>query len=224
MTYTLLSAYNGKNDDIIMPFLHRIVTYTSLNNYKFKFCCSKDVTLQNKLKIISNELSNCDTDYLVWIDLDVFILDLHFKLESITTEHNFIFSKDDNVLCSGFIIIKNDYYARKVFDTLSFLNEIKPDVQIKESLQYGGFLTENGNKFDQNTYKTIFNYFSQFTNNIGFIDDTIIQNPGSVFNKNAFAFHFWNIWYHPEKVSLITKQLLRDGYFNLYLWYNNSYI
>jgi hypothetical protein len=192
--FRIITAYNGKNNDIILPFLERLIKYSTYNGYKFSFDIEKFDNAQYKLQYINEQLHKESEKYIVWIDIDIFIRNLNTRLESIINlNYDISVSSDNNGICTGFMAIKNNEWNKNLFNSLTFLGQTD-DIDLISTSRIGGFLIKNGSHFDQDSMKVIFNYYKECKNHIYFIDENIIQNPESTFNEYAFAYHFWGMW------------------------------
>jgi hypothetical protein len=190
----LVTCYNGKNNELIIPFLNRLIEYTTKNNYQFSFNVEDFENSQYKIKFINDCLIKYPDLYIVWVDIDIYIHNIEFKIESLLDEKDLIISKDVNGICSGFMIIKNNEWNKKLFSCLNFLQDVNEKLDLIKHDGFGGFLHQNGNHFDQNSMKVLFNYFKQFKSKISFIDESIIQNPETTYSSNSFAYHCWGMW------------------------------
>ncbi len=76
------------------------------------------------------------------------------------------------------------------------------------------------NKYEQNSFKILSHYYTEFNKNISLISENIIQNPSSTFNQNAFAFHFWsNGWNNQDKMIECIDKVKTTKYFPLNNWW-----
>jgi len=218
MKIKLITAYNGTNNKLIFPFLNRIIKYCTTNNYEFDFDFRNEHIQTKKLDYIYNKLTTSDCDFLVWVDLDIYLLNIDYKIEDIINNKDLYFSQDNNGICSGFMIIKRNDFNLQLFKSLSFFGMVDTSMDIENKTIFGGFLHKNGNHYEQNTIKVVLNYFASLKNKVSMIDENIIQNPESLFYQNAFAFHFWGIWQHEYQILSIIDKIEKDGYFNLRHW------
>jgi hypothetical protein len=224
MIFQIITAHNKRNVKLTNLFFEQMKLYCEKNNYQFKIYEENFLTSQVKPKFILDALQNAYADYIVWIDADIFILDLNFKLETLIDIKEMYFSYDHNGICAGFIIIKKCDFCIKFFETINFLDETYNDSDLIPKRNYGGFLSKNGKHFDQNTIKVVLDFFKKFENKIGIISENIIQNSESLFYDKPFAFHFWCIWDHANKVEKIIELLKKKKYFNLKNWRFINYI
>jgi hypothetical protein len=220
MKIKLITAYNGLNNKLIFPFLNRIINYCTINKYEFDFDIKNTHIQTKKLEYIYDKLITSDCDFLVWIDLDVYLLNLDFRVENIINDKDLYFSQDNNGICTGFMIVKKSDFNIELFRSLSFFGMVNTSMDIETKSIFGGFLHKNGNHYDQNTIKVVLNYFNIFKDKVTLIDENIIQNPESSFFETAFAFHFWGIWQHEGQVLSILDKIESNGYFNLKHWRN----
>lgn len=224
MTFQVITAHNNRNKKLTNLFFEQMQLYCNKNNYLFKIYEEKFLTSQVKPKFIIDSLKNTSADFVVWMDADIFILDIDFKLESLINDKDIYFSYDHNGICAGFMIIRNSDFCLKFFETIQFLDETYDNSDLVSENIFGGFLSKNGKHFDQNTIKVVLNFFKKFENKISTISENIIQNPESVFYNKPFAFHFWCIWDHSEKVTKIINILKNKKYFNLKNWRFTNYL
>lgn len=137
-----------------------------------------------KISLVTNALR--EVDYVIWSDVDVLICDINFDINnyfSCIKKTDLILSSDYNGLCLGFFIVKRSSWSIKLFETLSFLGNIKDS---KTGL-FGSI-----NRKEQDALKLLSNYFENVSSNISNIPETIITNPKSAqFKQIPFAFHLW---------------------------------
>jgi hypothetical protein len=181
----------------------RISDYCKLHNYD---CIINEFTDTldpwYKMQHIINLLKNNNCDYLCWIDIDTYIIDINFKLEILLNKSNKeIYSSTDNSgICFGFFIVKNTPNVIKLFEILAYLKF----QSFKKSLPYddkiGGFPV-NDSKIEQNPLKILGFYFEKIENMFYYIDQSVIMNPVSTDNGVPFVFHFWSLgWSKKEKM------------------------
>lgn len=206
MTIKVITAYNGKDDGLIHHFLFRLIKYCKNHDYKLSFSLDYFSTSQYKIKYIYDNLIHSTEDYIVWIDIDIYIVNLKYKIEDLITTGDFYISSDNNGICSGFIILKRTEWNIKLFEFLNFVGKTNENVDLISCNKFGGFLFKNGTHYDQDSFKVIFNYFEQFNNKIQLINEEIIQNPETVSNKTPFAYHFWGMWNRREEVLKKIKE------------------
>ena len=219
MNIKLITSYNGINNELIQPLLKRLIEYCTKNKYDFEFSVEEFDNSLHKPKFIYKKLKEFSGDYLVWIDLDIYILDLNYRIENIIPDisKSIAISKEDNGMCAGFMIIKNNEFSLKLFDIINFLGVLTTESKIEDKTPFGGFLPKY-KPSDQNIMKVLLHYFVKPQNELCFINEDIIQNPKSVFCNTAFAFHLWGIWSEQVAVRNILRKLEEDGYYNLYGW------
>jgi hypothetical protein len=193
----IITLYNGINNKVISPFINRFIEYSSIHGYTFELKLSEFNSISYKTTYIYDKLQKTDSEYLVWIDMDCYIVDLEYPLEKIINRYpnnDLLYSKDSNGLCAGFCIIKKTDFTVKLFEILNFLYECDGKTDLISKSDIGGFLNENGNHYDQNVVKVLANYFPKVTREICMIDESIISNKTSNITNMPFIYHFWNIW------------------------------
>ena len=159
--FRIITAYNGKNNSLIWPFLERLIEYSTYNGYKFSFDIERFENAQYKLQYINEQLNKESEKYLVWLDIDIFIKNLNMRLESIiNSDYDISISSDNNGICSGFMAVKNNEWNKKLFNSLAFLGQTD-NIDLVSSSQIGSFLIKNGSHFDQDSLKVIFNYYKE---------------------------------------------------------------
>jgi len=199
----LITAYNGINDKVALPFIERFIKYSSKHGYKFDLTVDSFKNASYKQKIISDKLKETTSDYLVWIDLDCYVVDINRKIEDIIDfkENKYIYySKDSNGLCTGFFIIKKNEFTVKLFDMINFVGECDGKTDLISKSNMGGFLNKNGNHYDQNVVKVFLNYFPKLSDRVELIDESIIKNRDSMDSNSPFIYHFWNPWKDTDNV------------------------
>lgn len=195
----------------------RIVEYCKLHDYNFIFNqLSNRLNPWDKLIHIVNLLKANRCDYICWIDIDIYILDLKYKLEDLIIDINkeIHISTDNSGLCTGFIIIKNNEKSLKLFDTLHFLNTQNPRRELTYKNECGGFPTYD-TKIEQNPLKILCHYFENVERMMSHIPQSIIMNPASSDQVNPFMFHFWSHGWNEKEKMMKHLSKLENGIVNI---------
>jgi hypothetical protein len=149
----------------------------------------------NKIAVLENVMAACDEkDWILWLDADVLILDYSRKLESLIDDSkSILFSTDKEGLCMGFFLVRNTARIRAFLAGLwQFYTESWP--------------------WEQTAVKKLLGADSAFGWDVGFISESIVQNPHSLFSPDAFAMHYWAHHGGRDLVSFRMKQALDKGW------------
>jgi hypothetical protein len=152
----------------------------------------------NKILAVRNQINQGFGNWVIWVDADVWILDLNFdlvKLLELFDPKNFIFSQDYNGLNTGVFAVRNCSNGLDLMSALLLLGDVAdPDF-------YG---PKCGCKWEQNTIKCLCYNFPKLNSQVGLFSPNLISTPERLRNPAAFAEHFCNLPY-PEKLSQIKK-------------------
>jgi hypothetical protein len=209
-----INFYTDSIKDIAEVCNKRFKKFCNKNEYMFYSKCLPDQPKISfkKNHLISTFLFNKKAEYIIWCDTDVYITNPNLNLlDYIDDTKTFNFSKDQYGLCAGFFVIKNNTLAHEFFYLMSLLGESDINSKI-DGTKFCNF-SSGVDKWEQNVYKTIFNYFPRFSKELGLISEDIIQNPDSKFNKDALAVHLWSHgWHHVPQMLMLFKKFDQIGY------------
>lgn len=125
------------------------------------------------------------TDWIVWIDADILIMNHDFDVYSLlkSKKRDMYVSTDFNGLCTGFFILRNCEWSRNLLDAWMFLGPLKGDWYIEfDQMRKPG---------EQNTFKCMYKYFSGVKERVDLIPEEVVSNPRTVVNNVPFAHHYW---------------------------------
>jgi hypothetical protein len=181
--------------DIQNPKYNQIgnITYPGLSEYckdhNYTFLCETkfDASVKNpywyKIELVLKHISKFD--WIVWCDIDVFVLNKKFNMESIinsceTSKKNMAISMDGCGICAGFFMLKNCEWSKKFLDSLLFLNEVKSDIKF----------TEYENEGDQLTIKCFYRTFPSVREKLLLLDLNFMADESNFdFNKDYVLYH-----------------------------------
>lgn len=194
--------------------------YSKLHNYECVIKSYEFSYSMEKLKYLNELINNTMCDYIVWVDSDIFIINMEFQLKTIIDNNELKISSDNMGICSGAMILKNSAWVKQCLTTLLFLGETSLDTDLITNKSTGWFVKQQA-RHDQNGFKILSHYFESFKSKISLIPESIIQNPASTFNKDAFAFHFWSYgWTKQDKMIEHINKIKQVGYYPLNNWWD----
>lgn len=203
MKIIVTSVFDVNTEPVSDIISNRLAKYCELNNYTY-MCKKFNEKLDPwyKIEYLINLLKTKTCDYLCWFDIDMYIIDLKYRLEDLITDinKNIYVSTDNSGICSGFILIRNTEHSIKLLETLLFLTYQNFNSSLPYTDKIGGFPI-NDEKVEQNPLKVLCFYFQKVENMIGYIKQSIIMNPSSSDKDLPFIFHFWSFkWSKKENM------------------------
>ncbi len=163
--------------------------YAYANGYDFKCFLGKiDTRLDttwSKIWLIQQELPTCD--WLLWVDADALIVNHTFRLNTLTDRaspgQDLLLSTDKCGYCCGVFLMRNSSWSMDLLRTLLFCGPLDP-----RCWQPG-----SSRKMDaeQDTFKVLLDHFPWVWAHCAPISDSIVQNPDSAWNPDAFINHYW---------------------------------
>lgn len=212
--------YTNNISDVGKLTSERLKEYCYINNYDFELFeyGNENISSWEKINICINCLKSSYHDYIVYLDADCLILNLDFDFYQLLNDTNLSLSSDVYGICCGFFIMKNNEWTKKLLNIINFIKDVDFNKSLSSTTNIGGFNSLE-NKYEQNTFKVLLEYFPEIRSNIKTIPETIIQNPDSQFNKDAFIFHFWSFdWKYKEKMIYHIKNICKTNYYDLSNW------
>ena len=154
IAFVTMYTYNMKEEGIQSEY--NIKKYCEKNNYTYyihrkseivgrHFCLEKPYILQKYIK---------EHDYIIWVDADILMFDMDFKIESIFKENkSFYCFKDLNqYLNSGFLIFKNDEIGNNI------IKEWIEKIEVENITEFRGYwMGDQGSLIEVITRKYIKN-------------------------------------------------------------------
>lgn len=128
--------YSGEKyeENIIHYGQQTIIKYCTKNNYKYHV--EKETLVPDlpphwtKIALLLRIANNCDSDYIVWLDADIMIMNQDIKIETIIEERmngkDFLLSRDiSGEINTGVWIVRNTQYAKSVLELILNLPELR---------------------------------------------------------------------------------------------------
>lgn len=139
----------------------------------------------DKIKILSELLPT--TDYLIYSDIDIKIMDFNFDFVSPLSDCDAYVASDNYGICCCFMAFKNTEWSRQFLTSLHFLNQIESDVKFTEADNYQEDIS------DQHTLKAFYRLFPSVRNKLKVMGDDFLTNkwlkrPGIVYHLVAHEF------------------------------------
>jgi hypothetical protein len=132
----------------------------------------------NKIALLIQNMNS--EDRLLWLDIDMVVINPAFDLAPHFPTNGIAFSTDENGLCAGAFAIHGPW-SLELLRTVLFLGE-----------------PEGAEKWEQDTFKELFGRFPSMRAHASEIGQNIIQCPVSPFHPEPFAVHLWaNGWNIP---------------------------
>lgn len=127
--------------------------------------------------------SPTSSDWIVWVDSDVMLVNNEIDPRDLLDEtKDIIISTDNWGLCTGFIAVRNSSWSRDFLSTVWFLRSIDPVLYP----EYDGRDT-----WEQNTFKALLRCFPSVRDRCSYFTQSVVQNRCSLYDSSAWMFHFW---------------------------------
>jgi hypothetical protein len=212
----LVTFYTQDYEELATITVPRFKLFCKNNNIEFKlyklpqngtrvdFCWKK-------IEICKKELS-CDTDGIIWSDVDVLILNTNYNMVELFNFKSkpMLISSDDNGICMGFFVLKNCEWGKKYLDTMLFCGNINLELEKK-------LITVNAG--DQSCAKYLLGFNNIYENIYILPNDGLISNPIVGIKSTTFAVHYWANGGKEERKIILNKM---DG--DIKRYQNNEYI
>lgn len=149
----------------------------------------------SKIIALQRIMSTANTgDWLTWIDADVLILRPAVPLDKFSSkDHNLIFSADMNGLCSGFFLIR-----------------ACPEMRGFLLVLWENYTSEW--PWEQAAMKLALSSAVEVERQVAYIPESVVQNPISEFNSEAFAMHYWARSFGCVDVANAMFSAIREGW------------
>lgn len=182
---TFYTQKYGAMADINCP---RWISYCK--KYKIDFECFQLPQIGNRNDFCWDKIElykhvfNSVSDYLCWIDIDVFLIRDHFNIEYFTkcTDKPMIISSDSNGICTGFFILKKCEWSINYINSMLFLKNINSELEKNLNTIGAG---------DQSCSKYLLGFNNVLDNTLILDNDGLISNPSVGICDNTMAYHFW---------------------------------
>jgi hypothetical protein len=127
----------------------------------------------NKITVLIQHLALNPEDRLLWLDIDVVVVNPAFDLTPHFPVNGIAFSTDENGLCAGAFLVHGQW-GLELLRTVEFLGEPK-----------------GAKKWEQDTFKELVPRFPSVRAHISTIGQEVMQCPVSPFHPEPFAVHLW---------------------------------
>jgi hypothetical protein len=198
MTYSVLMFYDDHRATVGKVFSRVAEAYCQRHGYHFKchtqILDSRRNASWNKVLATRMLLDITCSDWVVWLDADVLIVNPEIPLHALTAPRHsteLLMSQDQWGPCAGFFCIYNGPWAKRLLDTWWFLGPTT--------------LRDNRDCWEQDTIKLLMKYFPEITDRSELISENMVQNPTSTFASSALAMHYYGL---PQEQAVKLAELV----------------
>lgn len=136
ITIEICTFFTGDkySDDVVYYGQKSMMLYAKKYNYHFhvqKESLTPELPAHwNKLALLINIMNNTSSDYIVWFDADIMIMNHEISIETIIEKHmdckDFLLNRDvSEEINTGVCIVRNNEYSRKILELMLNLPELR---------------------------------------------------------------------------------------------------
>jgi len=179
---TLVTLYDGAFYELAKITAARMRLYAQRHGHRFverrSLLDKSRPPAWNKLLAVRDALLTRRTPWVMWLDADAVIMNLHYRAEDLIVEgRDLILGSDFNGLNSAVFLVRNCEWSLRFLDTVYNLGDIdyEPD--------------RFGQKWEQNTIKHVLNNFAGFTEHVALHPERRMNSLPEAYQPGDFILH-----------------------------------